>query len=421
MTFDFPSHPIMIKKITPSKIILFIVYCPFYVTIVSISDIIQVDIRGNEIIMFKVWIKLFFYTVTLFFTACSSQPQNNAVIVQDNTSTNTVQKEIPKIDQIAPQQILYHDSAHIPLLKSGYGTFGIHEVATKSIHNSSYAGNLQTTLYYPKDINSSRPTLFFYAGAGVFDPNTYKGLFYFVASKGYNIIFITYSNYSLRPLPIATKEAINAFSTHIDKTKVGFLGHSMGAGVTFWMINQLSELGSEARILFPMASGYSAFNVTNMIPFDKTISLPSNTKMILQVYAKDYTTDIRIGIDLFVNNSISLKDKNFMLIYGDSNHSADHGSMAGGRDVNALMQRTIFRPLDALMDEAFNNNNQAKILMQEEINNDSYFHPYIGGRPQNDIDGSYIFPIDFYPFNCFEAKAGHYISKRKDYCDALGL
>jgi len=370
--------------------------------------------------MIKVFAWAFIYTVMLFFTACASDPKEENNMTLENTQV--IQNNTPKIDKIPPQ-LIYHDSANIPALESGYGTFGSYQVATKSIQNSAYQANLQTILYYPKELNSPRPTLFFYAGAGIYSANTYKGLFYFVASKGYNLLFITYANYSLRPLTTATQEALDTFSSHIDRSKVGFLGHSMGASVTYWLINQFPHLGHEARLLFPLASGYSAFNVSNMIPFEKTIALPTNTKMILQVYAKDYSTDIRIGMDLFLNNSIQDEDKDFMFIYGDENHSANHGSMVsqGGRDVDALMQRTIFRPLDALMDEAFNNNSQARIRMKEESKNDPYFNPYIGVTPQTDISKRYISPIESYPFNCFEAKAGHYISKRKNYCDALGL
>ncbi len=354
----------------------------------------------------------FLIMTSLFLTACSP----SAV---DGNNTIDQQSSI-KIEKIAPQSTIYHDSANIPLLQSGYGNFGIYEVATKSITNRSYAGNLQTTLYYPKELSTSRPTLFFYAGAGIYNANTYKGLFYFVASKGYNIIFITYSNYSLRPLPSATQEALTAFDSHIDRTKVGFIGHSMGAAVTFWMINELSELGSDARILFPMASGYSAFNAHNMIPYQKIITLPENTKMIQQIYAKDYTTDMRIGIDLFLNNSILEKNKDFMFVYGDSKHSANHGSMAskGGYDVDAMMQRTIFRPLDALMDEAFNKNMQAREQLHKDLQEDIYFNPYIGKTPQIDIR-QYVLPEESYPYNCSEG--GTVISIRKEYCKALEL
>ncbi len=371
------------------------------------------------------WMALFLLIlVTLFLISCSSDSvdKNTTLLIKDdNPTTDTL--PIYKKSQISSQPLIYLDDTNISQLESGYGTFGIHAVETKTIQNSEFPART-TTLYYPKDLNKSLPTLFFYAGAGVYHADTYKGLFYFVASKGYNILFITYENYQLRPLPAITRDAINQFSSHIDKSKVGFLGHSMGAGVTFWLINQLTELGSDARIIFPMASGYSAFNVkTNMIPHDKTIQLPDNTKMILQVYAKDYTTDIRIGIDLFLNNSIAEDNKTFMFIYGDKHHAANHSSMAT-KDTyhyDAFMQRTIYRPLDALMDEAFNHNLDAKTALQEQSANDPYFHPYIGLNPQLDIDKSYIFPEDFYPFNCSEAKSGHYISIRKEYCKALEL
>jgi pimeloyl-ACP methyl ester carboxylesterase len=339
--------------------------------------------------------------------------------------SNQTADEMVKVDVIAPQPLIYHDSSNIPQLTQGYGAFGSYEVSIKRITNNQFPNkNLKTTLFYPKKLPLSRPTLFFYAGAGIYNEMYYKSLFYFVASHGYNIIFITYADYYLRSLPLTTQEALDAFSTHIDKTRVGFMGHSMGAGVSFWLINQFPALGTKARILFPMASGYSAFNVEyNMIPHDKIIALPENTKMIQQVYAKDYTTDIRIGVDLFVNNSISLKEKDFMFIYGDQNHTADHGTMMDKSSYNydALMQRTIFRPLDALMDAAFNNQKNAIEVMKVESQNDPYFHPYIGKYPQKDIDARYIFPEDFYPFNCSEAKAGHYISLRKEYCQALGL
>ena len=360
---------------------------------------------------------LLFLSFTIMITACGHDTTSTPLLtIPDKNDTNASAG-------IFQQPIPYHDSANIPLLTSGYGSFGRHEVSVKNIPNSSYPAyasrNLKTTLFYPADLNASRPTLFFYAGAEVNDVNTYKGLFYFVASKGYNIIFITYPNYELRALPTATQDALDAFSAHIDRNKVGFMGHSMGAGVAFWIINQFSNLGSEGRLLFPMASGYSAFNVSNMIPTDKNITLPPNTKMFLQMYAKDGSTDIRIGIDLFLNNTIPNIDKDFIFVYGDDNHIADHGSMAGG-SFDGLRQRTIFRPLDALMDEAFNHNTQARGTLKSQSAQDIYFHPYIGKTPQVDIK-PYILPEASYPFNCSEAQAGHYISKRKEYCKALGL
>jgi len=366
-------------------------------------------------------LSLFFLAFSLI--SCSSSATDNNESERIVVSPITEDKNTIKIEKIASQPLVYHDTSHIEVLQSGYGTFGTHEVATKTIPNQAFP-NLQTMLYYPKDLTQNRPTLFFYAGAGVSNANTYKALFYFIASKGYNIIFITYADYNLRPLPSVSRDALEEFSNHIDKTRVGFLGHSMGAGAAFWLINQLSELGSNARILFPLASGYSAFNVQyNMIPSDKIIALPANTKMIQQVYAKDYSTDVRIGIDLFLNNSLTNDDKDFMFIYGDENHIADHMSMAsqGDYDYNAFMQRTIFRPLDALMDEAFNQNIQARMQLKKESQNDPYFTPYIGKNPQIDIDKSYIFEEDFYPFNCSEVRSIHLVSIRKEYCKALGL
>ncbi len=361
------------------------------------------------------WITIFLLSiVTLLLIACSS----GAV---DNNATSATQTKI-----IAPQPLTYHDDANITFLTSDYGTFGSHRVKTKSIPNTHYdykpayqALDLQSTLYYPEDINTSRPTLFFYSGYHMYHPDAYKALLYFVASKGYNIIFLTCPEVELRNLTLVTEDAIEAFATHIDKTKVGFIGHSMGAGVAFWLIEEFKEkLGSQARLLFPMASGYTVFN-SSLIPEGKLIPLPSNTKMIQQVYASDYSTDIRIGIDLFLNNTIEPENRDFMLIYGDQNHTADHGTMAHGANYDALMQRTIFRPLDALMDETFNNKLSARSHLKTLVKSDPYFTPYLSNTPQSDIEDKYILPETNYSFNCSEG--GNVISKRKEYCQALGL
>ena len=365
--------------------------------------------------------------ICFFLVGCSlgNSKNKDKKDAQPAASTLPDSQTIISQESHTPKELRYHDSANIPELLSGYGTFGPYDVHTKSIKNRSYPRYpnkaLQTTLYAPKGLHTPRPTIFFYAGAEVYNADTYKSLFYFIASKGYNAIFLTYPNYELRNLKNATKEALEAFSSEIDQTRVGFSGHSMGAGVAFWLINQFPELGKNTHLLFPMATGYSAFNVSNMIPTNKIIALPKNTQMILQTYAKDYSTDLRIGIDLFLNNSLPMNQKDFMLVYGDNTHIADHGTMGNKNDYNALMQRTIFRPLDALMDEAFKDNTQAISTMKQEILADAYFNPYIGTSPQNEIAPSYILPIDQYPFNCKEAQSGHYISVRKAYCEALGL
>lgn len=355
-------------------------------------------------------IRLFLLSLAIFLQiGCSSD--------KNNTSSS---EEI-----IAPQPLTYHDDANITLLSAGYGAFGKYSVKTKSIENNRYNYkpeyqklNLKTVLYHPVGIDTPRPTLFFYGGYRSQTPDRYKGLLYFVASKGYNIIFLTCPKAELRNLKLVTQDAIDAFASYIDKTKVGFIGHSMGAGVTFWMIKEFeSQLGSKARLLFPMASGYTAFN-TDLIPTEKDIQLPSNTKMIQQIYAKDFTTDIRIGIDLFLNNTILIENKEFMFIYGDQNHTADHSSMAHDEQYDAFMQRSIYRPLDALMDEVFNNNPSARKQLKEQLDKDAFFHPYIGKTPQKDIK-EYILPEKEYHYNCSEG--GNVQSKRKEYCKALGL
>ncbi len=357
----------------------------------------------------------------------SSKAGTYTITYEAKDAAGNVAQESKKVIVTAIEKldIIYHDSAGIAKLNSGYGEFGKHPVGTKSIHNSRYdfkdeykALNLQTVLYYPKDINGPRPTLFYYAGWHHYNPDDYKALLNFVASKGYNIIFMTVPDVNLRQLPDVTQDAIDAFSDQIDKTKVGFIGHSMGAGEVYWLVKEFENLGTEGRLIFPMAPGYTVFNA-GVIPKKQEIDIPSNTKMIEQMYASDFTTDIRIGVDIFNNSTILDKDKEFMLVYGDEQHIANHSPMrtkADG-DYDSLMQRTILRPLDALMDEVFNGNEQAIDTMKQEMQNDPYFNPYIGNTPQKDIEEKYILPIQDYQYNCIAG--GGVTSVRKEYCEFL--
>jgi hypothetical protein len=87
----------------------------------------------------------------------------------------------------------------------------------------------------------------------------------------------------------------------------------------------------------------------------------------------------------------------------------------GDIDFDSHMQRSIFRPLDALIDASFNQNSNAIATLKEELKKDSYFHPYIGKDPQNELPKEFIRSKSSYEFSCSQSKV------REKYCNELGF
>ncbi len=67
---------------------------------------------------------------------------------------------------------------------SGYGTDGTHQVGETSFANPQYAGT-RVTIFFPVDLNTPRPTIFYSHPYGGEDKEYNRGLFEFVAKKGY--------------------------------------------------------------------------------------------------------------------------------------------------------------------------------------------------------------------------------------------
>ncbi len=261
---------------------------------------------------------------------------------------------------IAVAEPIYHDAANIPELTGAwYGAMGEHPVR-KMIMPSPWPDYAENTakniaLYFPSDVDGKKPTVFFVAGWGMGNPETYQGLLYFIASQGFNAVFVPgpstpeLGNKNIL-LTILDGVVDGPWKAMIDTTKIGYAGHSSGAGMIFYLAAERQNWGTNGRFLFSMAAfwGYHLSDTTN-------INLPADTNLIVQVNHDDYETDPRQNIDFFIHNNISLERKSYLYIPGDAQHPSNHGlSYTPNNTYDALDQVGIYRPLESLMRYSFN-------------------------------------------------------------------
>ena len=272
--------------------------------------------------------------------------------------------ELLLFNNVARTLPVYKDDA-IPQPLSGgiYGAMGEHSVRKISVASPwpNYAGNddLKVDLYIPADMTGKRPTVFFIAGWHMYHSESYYSLLYFIASQGYNCVYIPY----VHPDPTNNPDllltildsVVQQFAPMIDTTRVGYAGHSEGAGFIFYLAKDRPQWGTNGRFLFSMAAWWG-FN----LPATGDVDYPAGTNMIIQMGnpALDTETDPRQNIDFLLHNNIPAEQKTYLYLPGDDNHPAIHGISYSGIDngsytYDALQQVGLLRPLESLMHYSF--------------------------------------------------------------------
>lgn len=300
-----------------------------------------------------------------------------------------------------------------PRITEGYGSFGTHPVTEIKITNTyafdkygNHPGD-EITIRYASDINTSMPTVLFAPGYAQYEPELFDTLLNFIASKGFAVVHVPYKasgitedNYGDEWGNImynGMNQAIDAYPNIIDKTRLGFFGHSSGAGYIFWLGKKFymdKGYGQNAKFLFSVA-GWIGFQLTR----EDLANYPSDCKLLVQIWDEDDhisianhgNTSPRIQYDLFQNINIPTDEKNYTKVMGGFDNNGYHYStehelvitQAANADYNALDYYAIFRPLDAMMDYTFNGNINAKTIALG-------FNPNMGPFPALDIYYDYF-------------------------------
>ncbi len=271
-------------------------------------------------------------------------------------------------------QPVFSDAGDLPELTGDqYGAMGEHPVRKISINSPwpAYADKdyLKVDLIVPADMTGKRPTVFFITGYSIYHSESYYSLLYFIASQGYNCVFVPHeqTNPDFQPDLLLTilDGVVDKFAPIIDTTRVGYVGHSEGGGLIFYLAKDRPQWGTNGRFLFSLAAWWG-FN----LPETGNVEYPPNTNMIVQMGdpALDTGTDPRQNIDLLLHNNIPAARKTYLYLPGDAVHPATHrlsyssdidiggpGLQGGIAHFNALQQVGLLRPLESLMRYSFEN------------------------------------------------------------------
>ncbi len=250
-------------------------------------------------------------------------------------------------------------------IAAGYGADGPYAVKTQAIPHPAWAGQ-EVTLFYPAGLeNQATPVIFFGHGFAATNTLWYDGLMRHIASRGYTAV---YSPYSIRGLDFDAKyeqmwegflAATQSSVQPLDLSRVGFSGHSFGAGAVPAMAYRgLVEQGwgREGAFLYIMAP-YFMLDISN----NQIAQLPGHINVLVQVYADDLTNDPRIAIDLYQALPIPTAQKDYVVVnsasLGTCSLQADHLTPGSApRMVDGLDYYAVYRLFDALADYTFNRN-----------------------------------------------------------------
>lgn len=269
---------------------------------------------------------------------------------------------------IAAAASAQYNDPNISKPASGYGADGTHTPAVISFTNIYFPGN-NILIYYPSDIGTKVPTIFYSHAFGGNNPVNITAMLEFVAKKGYAIVFVPYQTIGptveqrYANLLAGFRKAARDYPNIIDTTKVGFMGHSFGGGASFGNAYKCfteNNWGSQGRFIYALAEWYS-YNISQ----GELRNFPSDTKLLTEVFDDDETNDLRMAIDIFNNINIPADEKDYLLLKSDTLNGyvylADH-VVPNTSVFNAYDYYAYYRFIDALCDYTFNHNIAGKAV-----------------------------------------------------------
>ena len=202
-------------------------------------------------------------------------------------------------------------------LAGDYGGFGQFAVTRQTIPNPDPTAPAPVSVFVPSNATAQNkvPVVFFAHGFGGTSYLFYETLMRQMASNGYIVVFSPYTANILATHTVRYNQLWNGFLTAVqqnsaimDITRVGFAGHSYGAGATPEMARRAvaQGWGANGLFMFIMAAWYNWG--TNLE------QIPASAKMIVQVYWDDETNEHLISQNDIWNKLPQITERKWQVI-----------------------------------------------------------------------------------------------------------
>ncbi len=202
-------------------------------------------------------------------------------------------------------------------LSGEYGGFGQFVVTRQTIANPDASAPAPISVFIPSNATAQNkvPVVFFAHGFGGVSYQFYETLMRQLASNGYIVVFSPYTQSLFTTHTIRYNQLWNGFLAAVqqnaaimDLNKVGFAGHSYGAGATPEMARRgvAQGWGGGGLFMFIIAPWYNwGANMEQ---------IPANAKMIVQVYWDDETNQHLIGQNDVWNRLPQIAERRWQVI-----------------------------------------------------------------------------------------------------------
>ncbi|MBS1794149.1 MAG: hypothetical protein JSS81_09860 [Acidobacteria bacterium] len=253
-----------------------------------------------------------------------------------------------------------------------YGGAGSLGVTRQIIVNPDPDAPAPVSVFIPSNasLTNKVPVIFFSHAYGAFDFRLYEDLLRQLASRGYAVVYSPYSTSITVDHPKRYNQlwggftiAVQQFGGVLDTTRVGFAGHSFGAGATPEMARRGANAGWGANglFLFVMAPWYNWGSNMEQVP--------ATAKMIVQVYWDDAVNQHLIAQNDVWNRLPQIIERKWQVIRAaqtycalNAGHSVPTTGSLGSSDgvFNGYDAWGVGRRIDALAAYTFTGSQAAK-------------------------------------------------------------
>lgn len=244
------------------------------------------------------------------------------------------------------------------MLAGGYGADGGYSVEKKTFRHPTYKQDV--VVYFPKDIKTKVPVVFFTHGYGPNIEAAYDRMIKHVVSRGSILVFGVYpmrgkmdNRYDITWKGF--EQAANLYADRMDLTRVAFIGHSFGGGANPTLAYKgivEKGWGAQGAFIMSLAPWY-----THFLQNEQMAKFPKHVLHAVQVYDLDKMNDHRMAIDIHaaMRTNVNLYLSVASLTVQDCKLTAEH-FLPTDRGQVAVKHFGLFRPMDILADAAFNGN-----------------------------------------------------------------